>query len=618
MRELRAAPHVLRWGLIGCIAVHLAGCKEDKPYTPFEVTTALPEVPAAPKLPPATESTPESPEVPEGPLRRALKAPRDAKTWTVGQQTLEAPEGHVFQLALPLEPRAPEGAPPGVVAWTLRPARGPSPATGTLWLFGPAGPRRLADLPGFVPVSPDCEHHANLDQTGPTTVTLEVGARCTARLVPRAPTRSLLVVDPLRDEPLLLGFRVADAAPGETLEAAIDSRDLDGDGRDDVTLRITVGNEGKKTATAEFVWFDRAAGRSRDTREPAIGFKKAAGLLAARAKGKKSAASVASEADAVRRLYASACAESGTPRVWSLEGTALACSASESLTTLLTAEIEAALSLEQLVEGVGLLERDGWFGPKLSDKEKARLERAILSRVRHGEASTAGSFAASLRPRGPEPRFSPLHFDAEGHLWVRTADARVLLSAPPGAPLQSPALGAGGAPNELSVPDAWSLRVTSPLGQTWTGTIPSCDRSELQLAFVSREGTPLPPRPTPLLAPRPGVCRSPVAAPRVPALPLAFRGNQLDAWVGGIRMEPTGAPRVTGPGTPFSADGRVLVLPSRLGLLVLRGERPELWRGEALGNLTDCVPSKQAAQIACVDGRRVVVLARPASLPADG
>lgn len=614
----RDSSRLLGCALVWGAATHLTGCKEDKPYTPFEVTSALPEVPSAPPPASTDEAAPEPSRPFEAPPRRALQAPRDAKTWTLGERTLQAPAGHVFRLALPLDKRDPNEESPGVVVWTMRPASASAPASGTLWLYGPTGPRRLVELPGFVPVSPDCEHHAHLDQTGPRTVTLDVEARCTARLVPRAPTRSLLVVDPLRDEPVLLGFRVAGAAPGETLEPRIDSRDLDGDGRDDVTLRVTVGTDDKQTASAEFVWFDRAAGRSPDVREPASGFRKAAARLATRAKGKKTAASVGQEADVIRRLYAATCVESGTPRVWSLDGAGLSCNAAESLTSLLAAEIDAALTLDRPLDGIGLLERDGWFGPKLSAKEKERLERALLARVRHGQPTRVGSFAANLRPRGTEPRFSPLHFDASGHLWVRTADAQVLLSAPPGAPLQNPSPGAGGAPNELSVPHAWSLRVTSPLGQTWTGTIPSCDRAELQLGFVSREGAALPPHPTALLAPRPGACRGTAAPPPITAVPLAWRGNEIDAWVAGIRTEPAGAPSL-GPGTPFSADGRVLVLPSRLGLVVLRDHRPELWHGgEDLRGLTDCVPSKNATQIACVQGSRVVVLARPTSLPSDG
>lgn len=619
------SPDVLRFsrsasalGLAALVA--LFGCEEDKPFTPFEVATALP---TRPEPPPAPEPIASPTTIPgDGPLRRALKAPRDAKTWTVEGRALKAPEGHFFELALPLTALS-DGKAPEVVAWTRRPARGNAPASGTLWLYGDTAPRKLTELPGFVPVSPDCEHVPHLDQTGPSTVTLDVSARCTARLVARAPTRSVLVVDPLRAEPVLMGFRAADPAPGETLDLAIDSRDLDGDGRDDITLRVTVGAKDEKSS-ARFAWFDRAAGRSRESKEPSASFAKTAARLTSLARGSKGAGAVAAEADAARRLYGSACAEAGTPRLWALDGAPLSCNADGSIATLLGAEIAAAVTLGHLAEALGAFERDGWHGTALPAKERTRLERMTLAKVRKVTPEMAGAFMANLRPRTSEPRFSPLHFDRTGRLWVRNAEARVLASDPPGSPPQDPALGAGGAAAHMESPDVWPLRVADGAGRTWKGVVPSCDRSELQLSFVSRDGMPSPPQPTPLLAPRPGSCQrvGKVALPS--ATPIAWHGNQLELWLagrhlgagtagsGGTPSKPS--PGKPSPGTPRSPDGEVLVVPSSLGLLVLRDGTPELWHGEVTQALTDCVPSSGAREIACVKGRSsVVVLKRPSS-----
>lgn len=587
----------------------LAACEEDKPFTPFEVATSLPTSPEPPP-PPEPTATAEQPAEGNVLLRRAIKAPREAKTWTVEGRPLRAPDGHLFDLALPLAP-AKEGAPPEVLAWTRQPARGSTPASGALWLYGDGEPRRLAELPGFVPVSPDCEHVASLDQTGPHTVTVDVTARCTARLVARAPTRSVLVVDPKRPDPVLMGFRAADPAPGETLELQIDSRDLDDDGRDDITLRVTVGSKDRK-ASARFVWFDRAAGRSRDSKEPAASFSAIAARLATLSKGSKGAASVADEADAARRLYAAACGESGTPRLWAANGTALTCSADASVASFLGSEITAASTLGRPLEALGLLERDGWYGAKLPAKERERLEKLALGKVQKVSPEMAGAFMAHLPPRPTEPRFSPLHFDSSGRLWVRNAEARVLASDPPGSPPSDPTLGAGGAPQRSDVPNVWPLRVIDQAGRTWTGVVPSCDRSELQLSFVSREGMPSPPQPLPLLAPRPGSCQRAGALAPPTGTPIAWHGNQLEVWLAGHHLNAPSTSTPGRPGSPRSADGKALVVPSRFGLLVQRDGGVELWQGEVTQALTDCVPSAGARQIACVKGRSsVVVLKRP-------
>ena len=590
----------------------LVACEEDKPFTPFEVATSLPTSPEPPP-PPQPTATAEPPAEGDALLRRALKAPREAKTWTVEGRPLQAPDNHVFELALPLPPTkdAKDGASPEVIVWSRRPAQGSAPASGALWLYGDSSPRQLAELPGFVPVSPDCEHVASLDQTGPHTVTVDVTARCTARLVARAPTRSVLVVDPRRAEPVLMGFRAADPAPGETLELQVDSRDLDDDGRDDITLRVTVGHKDRK-ASARFVWFDRAAGRSRESKEPATSFSAVAARLATTSKGSKGAASVAGEADAARRLYATACGESGTPRLWAANGTTLTCSADTAVAALLGAEITAALTLDRSLEALGLLERDGWYGAKLPSKERERLEKLAVGKVQKVSPEMAGAFMAHLPPRPAEPRFSPLHFDTSGRLWVRNAEARVLASDPPGSPPSDPALGAGGNPQRGDVPDVWPLRVVDQAGRTWTGVVPSCDRSELQLSFVSRDGMPSPPQPLALLAPRPGSCQRAGALAAPTGTPIAWHGNQLEAWLAGHHLGAPASPLPGRPGSPRSPDGKALVVPSRHGLLVQRDGGVELWQGELTQALTDCVPSSGARQIACVKGRSsVVVLKRP-------
>ncbi len=591
--------------LLGCT------CEEDKPYTPFEVASTLPGT--SPSAPPSVSAAP----VPSAPeqnptLRRALKAPRNATTWKTPDQTYEAPAGQVFELGLPLT--KPDGS-SAFVAWTVRKSQKLTDPAGALWLYAGGAPRQLTPLPGFVPTGPDCTLEADLAQTGPQTVTLDVASRCTSRLVQRMPTRAVLVLAPERPEPVLMGFRVADAAPGELLRLTIDSRDADGDGRDDVTLRVTGGSSGFQGSPVPFVWLERAAGRSRESLEPAAELNRLAKRLVTRAKNKKSGSEVPQEANELRRLVSSACAESGTPRLWELDGAPLTCNATSALATALEAEIEAALTLGRPLDALGALSRDGWYG-RLSEKDRARIESRIRERVRTVNAKVRGSFDAALPARDPAvPRWAPVWFDRQKRLWVLDG-TNVRQSDPPGAPLQgAPVLGAGGAGTLPAAPAAWSLRVQDPNGRAWSGAIPSCDRSEVQLAFVARDGKPLPPLPTPLLSPRPGNCGRLDGRTKGLLAPIAWHGVDLEAWVFGARFgEPQNAAAAAAPppGSPVSADGALMVLSTPLGLAVVKGRDVELWQGDAVRGLEECVVSEGGSLLACVNGSRVVVLERPA------
>lgn len=593
-------------------ALAASGCKceDEKPYTPFEVASTLPGVASAPPEAPSASASAVDPN--ENPsARRAMKAPRDSSTWKLQERTFEAPRGQVFALGLTLA-TAGDPAATSFVAWTVRKGNDASAAPGALWLFAGGEPQKLTALPGFVPTGPDCALEADLAQTGPRTITLDVSSHCTGRQVPRIPTRAVLVLDPSRKEPLLMGFRVAEPAPGETLGIAVDSRDADGDGRDDVSLRVTGGTRGPAGPSAAFVWLDRAAGRSREANEPGDALARAARSLEAHAKSKKTAADVPREAGDLRRLWSSLCAESGTPRVFDFEGSPLSCGDASALARALSAEIDAQLLLGHTFEALGALGRDGFYGARLGEKERRAAEERVR-RAAHVVGSTLrGSFAANL-PKSSEPHFSPLWLDEKGKLWLRTADAKVVLSEPPGsAPLPPSPAAAGGAGAADAVPDVWPLRVEDPNGRIWTSAIPSCDRSEVQLGFVARDGRPLPPLPTTLLSPRPGSCKRFDATPLAPAVPIAWHGVDLESFVGGARFGAPAAPvgSASRPGSPLSPDGKSLVLPSVLGPVVLEGSRVTLWQGDAARDATDCVVSNGAALMACVASGRVVVLER--------
>jgi len=68
-------------------------------------------------------------------------------------------------------------------------------------------------------------------------------------------------------------------------------------------------------------------------------------------------------------------------------------------------------------------------------------------------------------------------------------------------------------------------------------------------------------------------------------------------------------------GTPRSPDGKYLVVPGPIGLLVLGG-KPETWTVEDPGALSECAVANGAAAAACVAKDRVVIVTPEPKAPA--
>ena len=125
---------------------------------------------------------------------------------------------------------------------------------------------------------------------------------------------------------------------------------------------------------------------------------------------------------------------------------------------------------------------------------------------------------------------------------------------------------------------------------------------------------------TRLLAARPASCAGHGTGPSVAIAPLSFDESGLEALVAGARVSVTppdkkpaaGLPEL---GTPRSPDGRWLVTPTPLGLLLV-GEKKELWQTDKLsehadaGRFTDCVVANDARAIACIDAGRAILFER--------
>ena len=572
--------------VLGSLLPGCRGCSEDRPYTPFGTTTALPDA-----LPgPSSEAVP----APSGsvgaplPGEKAVLAPAGSVKWQVGDQTLEAPPGYVFNQAV----RGRFGEREVAIAWLDADATDAGArAAGALWLFPSEGPpRALAELPGFVPSGPGCKVFAALSRTGPQTVTLDARGECPGAFIARAPVRALVVVAPNAEHAEVLSLRVAPPAPGETLDLAATTSDRDGDGRDDVLVDVRVGVAAKPgtsvaAASAPLVWLDRAAGPSRDSSEPGRSLLRAAQREAGRAKTKKVAEEVVQNVTLLRRLVATLCAEGATPRLLDVDGNPFGCgSLAGVVDALATAEVTAELTRGRVLEAFGALLRDGWYLGKTSAAVRQKLERQLFDAV-----TPATAVVKTLDPRPlteHAPRYSPLAFEASGALTVQTFGGVVRTEADGSAPTP---LGAGVAPRGLDV-------LVAP-GQRFAGVTFSCDRSEIMLAL---EGAP--PLVTALLSPRPGACgHAPFFASSVPPV-LAAGGGKLAVLVGGSVVGNAGkAPNVAGAAS--SPDGRWVVLPTPYGLLVDGPVHRLVNLGAAVREpaaLTDCVVSDSGDSTACV------------------
>ena len=590
------------------------GCGPDKPYTPFGVASALPPAPSeAPPTAALDAGAAPAPSVSTGfPPRKAELVPGAPRAWQGSGLSLISPAERGFAQVLPADFDGDQK--PDALAWLVSDPSAKDALPGELWYFRNGAPgAKLCALPSFVPSGQDCALSVTLNQTGPHSATLDVSASCKAELIARSATRALVVVSPSVERPVLLTLRSAAAAPNESLNFAVDSSDQDQDGRDDVRLTVSVGRVGSsEAASADFAWLDRTAGVSRAASEPVQSLTRLAGRIAVRARTKHGGYAPERMGNAIR-LMSSMCAEGGVARLFDEDGSPFRCGdLTRVMDPLLGSDVEGALTQGDVGEAFAALGRDGWYFSKLSTAGRKQLERDVLRAVTRYDADEA--FVARTSPLVPRlPHYSPLWFESDGALLIRTDAGVTRVSADLSA--ETP-LGA-----EAGVP-SWPLELAGGSGVRVTGTSHACDRSELLFNVSDAEHAVLPPLMTSLLAARPASCAGHGTGPTVSIAPLGFDGSTLDALISGSHLStkaatsppaPAGLPAL---GTPRSPDGRTLVSPSSLGLL-LTGDRKELWQTDKLqahasaGKFTDCVVANDARKVACVDAGRAIVFQHP-------
>ena len=584
------------------------GCGSQKPYTPFGVASALP---SAEPVPAPLPEPGVAPAASTGfAARKAELVPATPEAWQGSGLSLKAPQGRRFAQVLPGD--FDDDQKLDALTW-LVPAPGEKNAPpGELWYFpNGAAARKLSALPGFVPSSPDCALNVTLTQTGPHSATLDALANC-ATLIARAPTRALLVVSPSVEHPLLLTLRAASAAPDETLSFSVDSSDQDHDGRDDVRLTLNVAQAGaSEPASADLIWLDRAAGASRSASEPAASLLRLVGKIGVHARAKHGTGAAERVASALR-LLSSLCAEGGVARVFDEDGVPFRCGdLGKIIDSLTMSDVLAAIAQGDVQAAFSVLRRDGWYFTKLSTAQRKSVERELLRAVTRFDAEPPTQ-ARTLPTVPASPHYSPLWFESDGALLVHGAAVVTRLSAD--RRTEEPISAEAGAPN-------WPLELLAPNGQRVLGAVHACDRSELLLTESDAQHPVLPPLATRLIAARPASCTGHGTGPSVLITPLNFDDNGLEAMISGVlvNVAPPGKKPVPGLpvlGTPRSPDGRSMVSPNALGLLVT-GERKELWQIDKLTEhsdatrLTDCVVANDARAVACIDSGRAIVFERP-------
>lgn len=591
--------------LVAPLAVLGSACdafdSDRRPYTPFPVASGTTSL-APPPAPVPLENTPSN-EV--AAKHQVLTAPPSAHTWRVNERALQAPDGLIFRLAMVGGLATANER--DVLAWLVGTTE--KPAIGELWFYPEQGsPRHVASAPGYLPTGPTCTHGALLNQTGPSSVTLDIRATCTGPLLPRAPVRSVTVLAPLREHASIVGFQLAAPAPNETLDVEIVSKDRDADGRDDVELTLRLGAPESSDVRARFVWLDRPAGLSRDSAEPRASFAELARLETVRASSQKSSMEVGANVASARRLYASLCSEAGVPRIFLDSGEGLDCGdLEEPFQAFTAAAIDASLNLGQIGQAFGALERHAWFpsGQKLAASAfvKTRLKE-LMTRVAPRRVIKLVPLKARPRGQDDNPHFSPLSFHADGSLIMLTAEGLVR-AAPDGRYEYE-------ASDEV---DPWPTVLLSPTGERLTGVTFPCDRSEVSWLRTAADGTPLPPLLTAVVAPRPGNCVPALGFSAPEVRPLGWTTNGISAFLGATLLG--SLPAHPPMGSAASPNGRFTAVVTDFGLLVVGNDKTALWKFDDPGlprQLHDCVISNNAEAAACLlTGSAYVILPDPKS-----
>lgn len=610
---------LLTLGAAGC-----KGCHDDHPYVPYSITTdtgGAGAIDAASGAPSAAVGAGDAGNPFAG--EAAVVAPAGATVWPVDDVVLHAPEGRVFFAALVRDfdgdgnkdafaiVRPPEGNDPGELAFFRGNSR-----------RGPLVASSSTPPPAGLAPDPACTSIDRLVRAGARAVFVELGTHCPPQ-PPRGPTRWVAVVAAPSSGAVRLpeGVRfaatVADPAGAPALGIEPDSSDRDGDGLPDVTLRVTLeGGEAPfepgPRVSASFAWLDRPAGLSRDAASTDSSFMALASTAAVRARSAKDAPGVPGLVAQTRALWRAVCSDGGAPRVVGTAGSgAIACGGGRPLEELGLAEVRAYVTMGDPLRAALALER-AERAP--ASRTAARMREATswitpLAPTAMAKTVRAVSAVPSVA-RGREPAWGALAFETTGKLLVRTRAGVVRVD-----PDAGDEVAAEGVP-------AWPSGVVSLDGtMRWIESYDPCDGVALRASFAPTSGDDLRDVELPVAPPLGDRCAGSRGAPSR-TLPIAWGPGGLEALVEGVpvlvapdlsRASLLAAPLDSPPllGGPRSPDGKVLVVPTAMGLVQRSPTRTRTLLAEELDGgtapLRDCTTSSDGVHVACVRGERVIV-----------
>jgi hypothetical protein len=587
------------------------GCREDHPYVPYAIGS-VPLVVAAPSAPPLATV------ISTGFLDAARPgfagdpatlAPAGLTRWAVDDIVLQAPEERIFVAALVRDFDS-DGAKDAFAV--IRRAEGNDPGE-LVYYRGLPNVDALREPMRFSPApishDPSCSIIERLVAIGSRSVLAELGATCAGHSS-TGPDRWVALVRGGAEPKVRLAATIADPPGAALLSVEGDAEDRDGDGLEDVALRVNIEGGGAPfepgpRVSAVFVWLDRSAGLSRDIAATESSFSLLAATASTHAMRAKDAPTVPGFVRQARALWRAACADAGAPRMVVVAGSgAITCGAARALEEIGLAEVRAYVTNGDPMRAALALDRAEYSPASRTPSRASEAERWIaqLAPIAHARAVRAIAAMPNV-PAGHGPTWGSLVFEPSGKLLVRTRAGVVRVD--PDAGDETAAEGVA----------EWRTAVTSPEGtMRWIETYDPCDGLPLHATFAPIGGDDLREIALPIAAPLGGRCVGSRGAP-AHALPVAWGPSGIEAIIDGepvlispdlVHAAPLNASlgQPVTAGAPRSPDGKTLVVPTGIGLLVLGAARPRLLRAPELdGTYADqreCAVSNDGAHVACV------------------
>ncbi len=561
--------------------------------------------------------------------REAIAAPKNATRWTIDGLDLVAPADRVFTLGLTGDFDGDGALDAATLVSPTSTDLDAGPRAADLLLFrgargAPLGASQAIASPPPFTFAPTCAPKNRLAQTGRHTLFVETGATCEHDDHATA-SRWVAAVVVGADAKTHFRATLIDPPNAPLLSLDVDGTDRDGDGLDDVAIRVTIEGgsppfEPGPRVSAVARWFDRSAGMSRDPDEPESSLRALASMAAVRAPKPKDAPSVPRFVEQVRALHRAMCLEGGAPRMVELmTGPALQCGVSKGLEEAGLAEVRAYAVSGDALRAIAALDR-AQISPATHTSSRTTDAQAWVAQLAPILPAPSVLRAAGAVPqieRGRGPSWGALAFDAGGKLLVRTAAGVVRLD---------PAQGDEAAADDVTT---WRAGVVSPDGAyRWIEAYDACDGVALHATFAPTGNGDARDIALPIAPPLGAHCATRDANDHAGArgepaqtLAVAWGTRGLEAIVAGepilvspdlVRATPSQSSldQPTTLGAPRSPNGRVLVTPTSMGLLV-RGAHTRLFRARELEggylDVRDCTVSDDASRVACVRGGRAFV-----------